>query len=75
MANSGPDTNGSQFFLNYGESPLAPAYTYFGTINKEGLATLDKIAEAGIAEDGQSAMGSGGGAPKEEVKIKKATIS
>lgn len=75
MANSGPDTNGSQFFLNYGESPLAPAYTYFGTINEEGLATLDKIAEAGIAEDGQSAMGSGDGAPKEEVKIKKATIS
>ena len=75
MANSGPDTNGSQFFLNYGESPLAPAYTYFGTINEEGLATLDKIAEAGIAEDSQSAMGSGDGAPKEEVKIKKATIS
>ena len=75
MANSGSDTNGSQFFLNYGESPLAPAYTYVGTINEEGLATLDKIAEAGIAEDGQSAMGSGDGAPKEEVKIKKATIS
>ena len=75
MANSGPNTNGSQFFLNYGESPLPPAYTYFGTISEEGLETLDKIAEIGVAEDGQSPMGGGDGAPKEEVKIKKARIA
>lgn len=76
MANSGPNTNGSQFFLNYGDSPLPPAYTYFGTINEEGLATLDKIAEAGIAEDGEAmSMGPGDGAPKEEVKINSVNIA
>ncbi|MGG6495811.1 UNVERIFIED_CONTAM: peptidylprolyl isomerase, partial [Bacteroidetes bacterium 56_B9] len=32
MANSGPDTNGSQFFLNYDDSELTPNYTYFATI-------------------------------------------
>lgn len=76
MANSGPNTNGSQFFLNYGDSPLPPAYTYFGTINEEGLSTLDKIAEAGIAEDGEAmSMGPGDGAPKEEVKINSVNIA
>ena len=48
MANSGPDTNGSQFFLVYGDSQLTPDYTIFGTIDEAGLATLDKIAAAGI---------------------------
>lgn len=79
MANSGPDTNGSQFFLNYGESTLPPAYTYFGTINDEGLATLDTIAEAGLAEPANEeeamTMRPGDGAPKEEVKINSAKIA
>ena len=30
MANAGPNTNGSQFFIVYGDSPLPPAYTVFG---------------------------------------------
>ncbi len=67
MANAGPDTNGSQFFLNYEDSPLAPDYTYFGQISEEGLATLDKVAEAG-AEGGAA-----DGAPAEEVRIETAT--
>lgn len=79
MANSGPNTNGSQFFLNYGESPLPPNYTYFGTINEEGLSTLDKIAEAGIAEpetEEEAMMANpGDGAPKEEVKINSASVA
>ena len=49
MANAGPDTNGSQFFLVYGDSVLPPQYTVFGTIDETGLATLDKIAAAGVA--------------------------
>ena len=68
MANAGPDTNGSQFFLNYEDSPLAPDYTYFGQISEEGLTTLDSIAEAG-AEGGAA-----DGAPAEEVRIKTASV-
>lgn len=68
MANAGPDTNGSQFFLNYEDSPLAPDYTYFGQISEEGLATLDSIAEAG-AEGGAA-----DGAPAEEVRIETAAV-
>ncbi len=58
MANAGPGTNGSQFFLVYKDSELPPKYTVFGTIQADGLATLDKIADAGVAgggEDGQPA--------------------
>ena len=56
MANSGPGTNGSQFFLVYEDSQLPPTYTVFGTIDSAGLATLDKVAAGGVAdgtEDGK----------------------
>ncbi|MEU7843661.1 peptidylprolyl isomerase [Micromonospora sp. NPDC049114] len=49
MANAGPDTNGSQFFLVYADSALRPNYTIFGTVDAAGLATLDRIAAQGIA--------------------------
>ena len=49
----GPGTNGSQFFLVYGDSQLPPQYTVFGTIDEAGLATLDKIAAAGVAGGGE----------------------
>jgi peptidyl-prolyl cis-trans isomerase B (cyclophilin B) len=65
MANAGPGTNGSQFFLVYKDSQLPPNYTVFGTIDETGLATLDKIAAAGTADGGPD------GAPKSEVKITK----
>ena len=64
MANAGPDTNGSQFFLVYKDSQLPPNYTVFGTIDSTGLATLDKIAKAGVAGGGQD------GKPATEVKVK-----
>jgi peptidyl-prolyl cis-trans isomerase B (cyclophilin B) len=63
MANAGPGTNGSQFFLVYKDSQLPPNYTVFGTIDETGLATLDKIAAAGTAD------GAPDGKPKSEVKI------
>jgi peptidyl-prolyl cis-trans isomerase B (cyclophilin B) len=49
MANAGPDTNGSQFFLVYADSALRPNYTIFGQVDAAGLATLDRIAAGGIA--------------------------
>lgn len=64
MANAGPDTNGSQFFLVYKDSQLPPGYTVFGTIDATGLATLDKIAQGGVAG------GSTDGKPTTEVKVK-----
>jgi peptidyl-prolyl cis-trans isomerase B (cyclophilin B) len=64
MANAGPGTNGSQFFMVYKDSKLPPNYTVFGTIDQTGLATLDKIAAAGTAD------GAPDGAPKTDVKIK-----
>lgn len=51
MANSGPNTNGSQFFLVYKDTQLGPQYTPFGKITK-GLDVLAKIAAAGTDEDG-----------------------
>jgi peptidyl-prolyl cis-trans isomerase B (cyclophilin B) len=53
MANAGPGTNGSQFFLVYKDSQLPPGYTVFGKIDDTGLATLDKIAAAGVEGGGQ----------------------
>jgi peptidyl-prolyl cis-trans isomerase B (cyclophilin B) len=64
MANAGADTNGSQFFLVYKNSQLPPGYTVFGTIDATGLATLDKIAQGGVAG------GSADGKPATEVKVK-----
>lgn len=64
MANRGPNTNGSQFFMVYKDSQLPPEYTIFGKIQQDGLATLDKIAKSGVAGGGQD------GAPVAEVTIK-----
>jgi len=47
MANSGPNTNGSQFFIMHKDYPLPPNYTIFGRIltsDSLSLATLDAIA-------------------------------
>lgn len=65
MANSGPNTNGSQFFLVYKDSQLPPQYTPFGTITPAGLAVLDKIAAAGA----QPPDATGNTAPKTKVTI------
>jgi peptidyl-prolyl cis-trans isomerase B (cyclophilin B) len=64
MANAGPNTNGSQFFMVYKDSQLPPEYTVFGTIQQDGLATLDKVAKAGVAGGGED------GPPATEVTIK-----
>ncbi|MFJ9645299.1 peptidylprolyl isomerase [Streptomyces sp. NPDC004244] len=70
MANTGrPHTGGSQFFLVYKDSPLAPSYTPFGKIDAAGLKALEEVAKAGTAEGGQD------GAPKTPVVIQKGTVT
>ena len=67
MANSGPNTNGSQFFLVYRDSPLPPNYTVWGKVTL-GLDVIDRVAAAGVAD------GSGDGRPKVSVVIKSTTV-
>ncbi|MET9487194.1 peptidylprolyl isomerase [Nocardia sp. NPDC006630] len=62
MANSGPNTNGSQFFLVYKDSQLPPNYTPFGHVTA-GLDVLQNIAAAGVEG------GSGDGSPAAEVTL------
>jgi peptidyl-prolyl cis-trans isomerase B (cyclophilin B) len=54
MANSGPNTNGSQFFLVYADTTLDANYTRFGTITA-GLDVLREVAAGGAepANDGK----------------------
>ncbi len=48
MANSGPDTSSSQFFMVYGDSPLPPQYTLFGQLveGEEVLRSIGAIPNA-----------------------------
>jgi eukaryotic-like serine/threonine-protein kinase len=59
-----PNSNGSQFFMVFRDSALPPDYTVFGKIQDDGLATLDKIAQGGVAGGGQD------GKPVNEVTVK-----
>lgn len=57
MANRGPDTNGSQFFLVWDETELPPDYTVFGSIDDEGLSFLRDVAAQGFdPADGQTPL-------------------
>jgi peptidyl-prolyl cis-trans isomerase B (cyclophilin B) len=64
MANAGPDTNGSQFFIVYRDSKLPPTYTAFGQVDKTGFGIIEDIAAIGIAG------GSHDGKPSKPVTIK-----
>jgi len=68
MANAGPGTNGSQFFLVYQDSQLPPNYTVFGKIDDTGLATLDKIAAGGVEGGGPD------GKPALDVELKSVAL-
>ena len=53
MANAGPNSNGSQFFLVYQDSPIDPNYPVFGRVTG-GLEVLDAVAAGGAPNnDGQ----------------------
>ncbi len=67
MANAGPDTNGSQFFVVYGDTDLPPSYTVFGTIDKVGLDAVREVADGGVEGGGSD------GAPATPVEITSVT--
>ncbi|OLR94880.1 peptidylprolyl isomerase [Actinokineospora bangkokensis] len=69
MANSGANTNGSQFFMVYGAAELPPNYTVFGTISEDGLKVIDEIAAKGTQS------GSGDGKPVNDATISSVAVA
>jgi cyclophilin family peptidyl-prolyl cis-trans isomerase len=70
MANSGPDTNGSQFFIMHKANYELPKnYVIFGQV-ANGHDTLDTIAEIEVEANQFGELSK----PKEEVKLIKVTI-
>lgn len=67
MANGGPNTNGSQFFLVYGNTNLDPNYTIWGKITS-GLNIVKAIAAAGVKG------GITDGPPAEKIAIEKIIV-
>jgi cyclophilin family peptidyl-prolyl cis-trans isomerase len=65
MANAGPNTNGSQFFVMHADYGLPPNYTIFGKLTA-GEDTLDKIATASTGAQDR---------PTQPVTINKVTIN
>jgi cyclophilin family peptidyl-prolyl cis-trans isomerase len=69
MANAGPNTNGSQFFIVHGKDVgLPPNYTIFGTVTS-GMDVVDTIATAPTKPGGE------GSTPVKPAQIESITIS
>src|SRR6059036_2659335 len=64
MANAGPNTNGSQFFIMHVDYPLPPSYTIFGRVT-EGQDVVDAIASSETDRNDR---------PSSEVKMETVTI-
>ncbi len=65
MANSGPNTNGSQFFIMHKDTPLPHAYTIFGRVVK-GIEVVDAIATSPV---------NGSDRPLSDIVMKKVTVA
>lgn len=70
MANRGPNTNTSQFFIMLGDVDLPKAYTIFGKVSF-GVSVVDKIGAVDIVPQ----LGPTDGKPVEPIVIEKAVIS
>ena len=64
MANAGPNTNGSQFFIMHADYPLPPSFTIFGRVT-EGQDVVDAIATSKKDSNDR---------PVEDIKMEKVTI-
>lgn len=76
MANSGPNTNGSQFFLVYKDTALPASYTIWGKI-KTGLPLLLRVEKVGAYKVDQTtgnAYYTGDGNPVQPIEIKSVTV-
>jgi peptidyl-prolyl cis-trans isomerase B (cyclophilin B) len=67
-AGAGTDTNGSQFFIVYDDTPLDPDYTVFGEVDDAGLQVVQDVAAKGTAN------GAPDGPPKEPVQIESVVV-
>ena len=67
MANAGPGTAGSQFFIVYQDTTLPGDYTIWGTVSS-GLDIVQEIASVGVADGGFD------GPPRQQVFIESATV-
>jgi peptidyl-prolyl cis-trans isomerase B (cyclophilin B) len=76
MANSGKNTNGSQFFFVYEDSELKPYYTVWGHITS-GLETLRAIAAIGAVKQGKDGKYyyNGDGFPIQAVEIRRVIVN
>lgn len=70
MANAGPGTNGSQFFIVFEDSPLPANYTIFGHVDAASL----KVIKAMAAEGHDNSFGDGTGKPRNAFTITTATL-
>jgi cyclophilin family peptidyl-prolyl cis-trans isomerase len=73
MANAGPNTNGSQFFIMHKDYDLQKHYVIFGTIDEndtQSLSTLDAIATSPVttSDTGEQSK------PKEKILVESITI-
>ena len=64
MANAGPNTNGSQFFIMHVDYALPPSYTIFGRV-REGQNVVDAIATSPTAA---------GDRPRDRIVMERVTI-
>jgi peptidyl-prolyl cis-trans isomerase B (cyclophilin B) len=71
MANSGPNTNGSQFFIVFADTLLPADYTIFGNV-VSGLDLAKDVGKAG--DDGAFAQQAGGGHPKKKITFTTVTV-